>query len=271
MDLLIGTLTLRPYVFAFLAAFLAAGIVDLGGRRALLFAAWVGPMVWVAEFSSTRIGIPFGLYHYTGSTHGQELFVANVPVMDSLSFIFLAYASLSLARAALRGRRAPAPVLALFSGVLMMLLDVVMDPVAVQGDRWFLGRVFYYPDGGIYFGVPLSNFAGWVVVGTVAAGGFLYLSGWREPGSQPAWPRPRHIEDSRQGRGRPSPGVSRGRCWPGIALYYAVFGFNLAITAWLGEWLLVTVGAGIHGLTAAIVWSLSQRPAEGLGLEKQQA
>lgn len=45
----------------------------------------------------------------------------------------------------------------------MMLLDVVLDPLAVQGDRWFLGRVFYYPGGGDYFGVPLVNFAGWAL------------------------------------------------------------------------------------------------------------
>ena len=30
-----------------------------------------------------------------------------------------------------------------------------------MGDRWFLGRMYYYPEGGIYFGVPLSNFVGW--------------------------------------------------------------------------------------------------------------
>ncbi len=48
---------------------------------------------------------------------------------------------------------------------MMMLLDVVIDPLAVRGDRWFLGRVFDYPSGGVYFGVPLSNFAGWLLVG----------------------------------------------------------------------------------------------------------
>src|SRR3954453_10965996 len=98
MDLLIGTFVLRPYVFSFLAAFLAAGAVDLGLRRTLLFAAWVGPLAWLAELSSTRLGIPFGLYHYTGATRGQELFIADVPFFDSLSFTFLAYAAFALSR-----------------------------------------------------------------------------------------------------------------------------------------------------------------------------
>ena len=266
IDLVIGTFVLRPYVFGFLAAFLVAGAVDLGVRRTLFFAAWVGSLTWVAEVASTRIGIPFGLYHYTGTTRGQELFVVGVPFMDFVSFTFLAYAAFCLARVTLAGRRIPAPVLALVSGVLMMLLDVVIDPIAVRGERWFLGRVFFYPDGGIYFGVPLSNFAGWVVVGTLGVGGFMLFSGWREPGSSQGGPAP-----GAQGSdpaGQPAP---QWRPWLGIALYYAVFGFNLAVTAWIGEWKLVMVGTSVHLATALALWSVSQRPAEGLGLEKQQA
>lgn len=266
MDLLIGTFVLRPYVFGFLAAFLVAGVRDLGLPRTLVFAAWVGPLAWLAEFSSTRTGIPFGLYHYTGTTHGQELFVSNVPFMDCLSFTFLAYAAFCLARVTLAGRRVPAPLLALVSGVLMMLLDVVIDPVAVRGDRWFLGRIFFYPDGGMYFGVPLSNFAGWVVVGTLGVGGFVGWSGWRQPGSHRGWP-------GRDPRGSDMPGqpARLGGPWPGVALYYAVFAFNLAVTAWIGEWILLVVGSTVHLATALVLWSVSQRPAEGLGLEKQQA
>jgi putative membrane protein len=250
MDLLVGTLTLRPYVFGFLAAFLVAGTLDLGLRRTLLFGGWVGSLTCVAELASTRVGVPFGLYRYTGSTRGFELFVADVPVMDFLSFTFLAYAAFCVARVALRGRPVPGPVMALTAGVLMMLLDVVIDPLAVRGDRWFLGRVFYYPDGGIYFGVPLSNFAGWVVVGTLGVGGFLYWSGWRE---------------------REAAGRLLTHCWPGIALYYVVFLFNLGITAWIGEWKLLMVGAALHAAAAATVLTLSQRPGGRLGLEKQGA
>jgi putative membrane protein len=243
VELLIGTILLRPYVFGFLAAFLLAGVADLGWRRTLLFAAWVWPLAWLAEFSSTRIGVPFGLYHYTGATRGQELFVANVPFMDSLSFTFLAYAAFCLARAALAGRRVPAPLLALIAGVLMMLLDLVIDPMAVRGDRWFLGRIFYYPHGGAYFGVPLSNFVGWMVVGAMGVGGYLVLS-------------------------RDAVG---GRVWPGVALYYAVLLFNLAVAGWIGEWVLVAVGTAIHAVAVAIVWSVSHRPAARLGLGNQRA
>ena len=76
-------------------------------------------------------------------------------------------------RAARPGRRAPAP--GRLAGLLMMWLDVVIDPLAVRGDRWFLGRIFYYPEPGWYFGVPLANFAGWVVVGAAIAWGWTVL------------------------------------------------------------------------------------------------
>lgn len=233
MDLLVGTVVLRPYVFAFLAVFLLAGAADLGWRRVLGFAGCVWPVAWLAEFSSTRTGIPFGLYTYTQLTRGRELFLADVPVMDSLSFTFLAYASFCLARVALAGRAPSRPVTALVAGALMMALDIVIDPLAVRGDRWFLGSLFRYPEPGVYFGVPLSNFAGWVIVGTVGVG--LYLMVVERPAS-----------------GR--------RAWPGVALYYGVLGFNLAMTILIGEWWLAAVGAAIHLALAFIVVHLSRSP-----------
>src|SRR5947207_15912731 len=169
-----GTLALRPYVFAFLAAFLVAGTRDLGIPRVLGFLGWGFAVAFAAEYASTRIGIPFGVYHYTGATSGIELYLFNVPFFDSLSFPFLAYASLCLARWTLPAGASTA--VAGLAGVLMMLLDVVIDPLAVRGDRWFLGRIFYYPSGGVYFGVPLSNFAGWLAVGWLTVGGYLFAT-----------------------------------------------------------------------------------------------
>ena len=91
---LAGTLPLRPYVFGFLAVYLIAAARDWGGARARLHRCGAR-VAFAAEWSSTRIGIPFGLYHYTGDTRGRELYLSNVPLFDSLSFTFLAYASLA--------------------------------------------------------------------------------------------------------------------------------------------------------------------------------
>ena len=229
LTLAIGTLGLRPYVFVFLAVYLVAAVRDLGLRRALAFTGWAWVVAFLAEFLSTRTGIPFGLYHYTEATRGQELFLANVPFMDSLSFTFLAYASFCLARLCL-GKSGGAAVV-LLSGLLMMLLDVVIDPLAVRGERWFLGQVFYYPEGEVYFGVPLSNFVGWAVVGWVIVGGLLRLSSL-------AGPVTARVE----------------RPIPGAALYYGVLAFNLAVTWWIGEPLLLALGLLVHVVALFTLW-----------------
>jgi uncharacterized membrane protein len=232
MDLLVGTVTLRPYVFAFLAVFVVAGVADFGWRRTLGFSACVWPVALLAELSSTRTGFPFGLYHYTGLTRGRELFIADVPFIDALSFIFLAYAAFCLARLALAGRAVARWVMALAAGVLMMALDVVIDPLAVRGDRWFLGPLFAYDEPGAYFGVPLSNFGGWVIVGTAGVGAYLALG------------------KDQSGR----------RVWPGVALYYAVLGFNLTMTVEIGELLLAVIGATIHLVVVLSIWSIHRKP-----------
>ena len=230
---LVGTATLRPYVIGFLIFFLIAATRDLGGRRAMWYLVWGLSVAMVAELFSTRIGIPFGLYHYTGETRGAELFVSNVPIFSPLSFPFLAYASFCLARMALprtwaasRGGRVR---MVLLAATLMTLLDVVIDPLAVLGDRWFLGRLFYYPAGGVYFGVPLSNFVGWLLVGWITIGTLVALG--------------------ESGAGSPLLGV---------ALYYLVLLFNLAVTFWLGEWSLAGAGIVVHLMTFLLLYTLSR-------------
>ncbi|HZP38573.1 MAG TPA: carotenoid biosynthesis protein [Methylomirabilota bacterium] len=227
---LLGTFVLRPYVVGFLAFFLVAGFRDLGRARTGALLLWGGVVALAAELCSTRIGFPFGLYDYTGDTRGAELFVSNVPFFSPLSFPFLAYAAFCLARrtfgprwATTRGGRARLVVVA---GALMMLLDVVIDPAAVRGGRWFLGHIFQYPEGGLYFGVPLSNFMGWLLVGWVTVGGYV----WGEH------------------RVRPSRmlAIDRGSPGPGIVLYYLVLAVNLSVTFWIGEELLGAAGILVH-------------------------
>ncbi len=232
-SLLLGTVLLRPYVFMFLLVFLAAAVRDLGPRRTLGFLLWGFGVAFAAEYASTRVSIPFGLYHYTGANEGVELYLSNVPFFDSLSFVFLAYAALCLARRAL-GEGRVVGVVAL-AGVLMMLLDVVIDPLAVRGDRWFLGHVFYYPAGGVYFGVPLSNFAGWALVGWVIVGGYAWAT--------------RRVGRASLDRGR-SPGL-------GVALYYGVLLFNLAMTLWIGEWALLSAGIVVHAGAFLLMYGAS--------------
>jgi putative membrane protein len=251
-----GSLVLRPYVFAFLATYLTVAVAAWGWRRAVTFVGWAGGLALAAEWASTRVGVPFGLYHYTGETAGRELYLWNVPFFDPLSFTFLSYASLGVAGHLLgmeslsggSGARTAGITsatrlrLAGLTGWLMMWLDVVIDPLAVRGDRWFLGRVFYYPDSGWYFGVPTSNFVGWVVLGAVIAWGWSLLAA-RVGGSPPAW-------------------AARlpGRRYHALALYYLVLLFNLAVTAAVAEPALFWTGVLLHvPLAILVVCSVGSR------------
>lgn len=237
---LLGTVLLRPYVFAFLAAFLALALPAWGWRRTVLYTVLGYCIAWAAEYSSVNNGFPFGHYAYLSeSTARRELWVAGVPFMDSLSFPFLTFAGLQAARLLLQPIRRlgtsrcdwrwlePArPVTAatwLLGGLLTMGLDIIIDPVTLQGARWFLGRIYFYPGGGPYFGVPLANFAGWALVS------------WAIIGLLP-------LADRALGKRL---GAYRS-CWAdalaGAGLFTGVIAFNLAVTVAIGEWQMAAAG-----------------------------
>ena len=50
------------------------------------------------------------------------------------------------------------------AALLQVFLDTVIDPVALQGGRWFLGQIYGYREVGSHYGVPLSNYFGWLLV-----------------------------------------------------------------------------------------------------------
>lgn len=241
-SLLLSTVLLRPYVFLFLLAFLVSARRWMGWRRTLIFMGLTWATAFLAEFSSTRNGFPFGLYYYIPGTQDRELWISNVPFMDSLSFTFLLYASYTLALVFLLpstrtegqiilanhpGKKGSFVVL-LLAVTFFVYADIVIDPVALRGDRWFLGKIFDYPDGGIYFGVPVSNFIGWAVVGLVALSLFQWCDSLLHP--------------PQAEKGLSPSGIPFVLLLPGVLLYYAVLIFNLGVTFWIGEGLLGMVG-----------------------------
>ena len=248
--LLLGkTLLLRPYVFLFLAVALGTSVWLMGPKRTAIFFLLTWLTAFLCEFSSTRTGIPFGWYFYTGSTRGQELYLSNVPFMDSLSFSFLLFTSYCLALVLLlpgQGHwlslelrvnpaiRRSGQVLALTT-LLFVLLDVVIDPVTLRGDRWFLGKIYYYPEPGVHFGVPIANYLGWAVVGLVALGVFQRID--------------RRLPDAAT-----APALTRP------VLYYGVLAFNLSVTFWINEPVIGTTGLFMYlPITAFLLLKLAGR------------
>ena len=245
LDLFFKTIVFRPYVFLFLAAFLFSAIKLIGWPRTWRFwlVSWI--TAFVCEFSSTRTGIPFGWYFYNGSTAGQELYFYNVPFMDSISFSFLLFAaycvalglllpfdsSPSVERAPLRPlqfdveTRTSWGVFAL-TAFLFAFIDMVIDPVALHGDRWFLGKIYYYPDPGPHFGVPFANYVGWALVGLISLAIYFPLDRRLIPLSPPQ-PITQNL-------------------LLGIGLYYGVLVFNLGMTFWIGETFMGMSGLLMH-------------------------
>ena len=243
LDLFIKTIAFRPYVFVFLAAFLFSAIKLIGWPRTWRFWLISWATAFVCEFSSTRNGIPFGWYHYNGSTVGQELYFSNIPFIDSLSFSFLLYAAYCVTLCFLlpsqhssdRSRRWLTMLqfdlstrtswsVLLVTALFFAFIDMVIDPVALRGDRWFLGKIYYYPNPGTHFGVPLANYVGWVVVGIISLSIYFRLDR-RLP------PIP-----------FPTDGSMTARLLLGVGLYYGVLAFNLGVTFWIGEPLLGMTG-----------------------------
>jgi len=181
MTLLLATIALRPYVFVFLLAFILASTVNFGWKTTLVFAgaAWI--VALLCEWSSIHNGFPFGLYHYHHTTYGREIWVLGVPLFDSLSFVFLSFASYSMAllltapfvRAGIDWRLAETRELRRslhvwgLAVLLMVMVDLAADPLSVRGAQWFLGNLFWYDPPGPYFGVPISNFLGWGFVAAI--------------------------------------------------------------------------------------------------------
>jgi putative membrane protein len=266
LKLLVLTIAYRPYVFVFFACYLFLAITHIGWKRTMLFTGLAYLIAFVCEWSSAvaATGFPFGLYYYIDATRDRDLWIAGVPFMDSLSFTFLSYVSWELATMLIGRVHAgwrDVQVLdgdqargswgaALLASFLMMYLDIIIDPVALRGDRWFLGKIYYYPNGGSYFGITIANFLGWYFVCFVIVRLFVWVE-------RCVFARSTNLTGG---------GLEyRYKALGPVGLYFGVLGFNLFMTFWIGERLLGIVGVVICLPLAVIILlalGRSGRPAK---------
>ncbi len=250
--LIINTIILRPYVFVFLLIYLLGCSLHLGVKRALAFCITGYLIAWLSEYSSIHNSIPYGYYYYIEQTKGKELWVMGVPFFDSMSYVFLAYSSYSMAimitAPILRTRRIiyfletkkirNSIYTTILGAIFFVYLDIIIDPVTLLGNQWFLGQIYGYPQKGIYFGVPISNFIGWFVVGFLLIyalqkiDSLLYrVSDWF--GYKYPW---RYII--------------------GPGLYLGVIIFNLSVTFYIREYNLLWVDIFIVLLPSFLIYSI---------------
>ena len=155
MLLVVALHVLPPAIFA-----IVHGAMRYRLRGSLIFVGLSLLVGNVFENIGVHTGFPYGRYYFT-SLMGPKLFV--VPIFLGLAYVGMAYLSWTLARL-VRGNAESALVgtqiftTPLLAASVMTSWDLAMDPI------W--GTVLHawiWVDGGRYFGVPISNFFGWLL------------------------------------------------------------------------------------------------------------
>jgi putative membrane protein len=138
---------------------LIVGVLPVVDRRAALGVAALAAYSYAIEIVGVTTGWPYGYFEY-GIDLGPML--GGVPVALPVFFLPLV-ANAYLLCLLLLGPLADRAIPRLLSVIALVLaMDVVLDPGAVALGFW------RYEGGGAFYGVPWSNYAGWVLSATVA-------------------------------------------------------------------------------------------------------
>ncbi|ESP88938.1 bisanhydrobacterioruberin hydratase [Candidatus Halobonum tyrrellensis] len=149
---------------------LVVGLAPVADRRALAGVGLLAAYAYAVEYVGVHTGWPYGEFVY-GVALGPT--VAGVPLGLPVFFLPLVANAYLLCLLLLGGRAAHAPTrLATVVG-LVLLMDVVLDPGAVALGFWAYPGVPNAGAAGVlagtgFYGVPPSNYAGWVLSATVA-------------------------------------------------------------------------------------------------------
>lgn len=128
-----------------------------GWARTLKTFAIVVVLSYLAELLGSSTGIPFGKYHYTGLLQPQ---LAGVPLLIPLAWMMMLPPAWAIAKIIL-GESRPRWAFVLISALAFTAWDLFLDPQMVGWGFWV------WESPGAYFGIPLSNYLGWIVVSAV--------------------------------------------------------------------------------------------------------
>ena len=145
----------------------------LGWKRALVFFAITAIASWGYEQVGVETGAVYGKYHYT-DVLGAKL--GHVPIIIPIAWFMMIYPSFIIANLITSGsisknqnRISQIILLSMISAVVMTAWDMVIDPYLSGSTQ----KAWVWESEGQYFGVPLQNFAGWML--TTFTIYFLYL------------------------------------------------------------------------------------------------
>ena len=164
-----------------------AGLLHAAGRLGRRTAVWlfvVGFTLSLAsELTGTTTGYPFGPYSYT--TQLGYLIGGRVPFNIPTSWFFMLYASLAICGRVLRAGDDSRTKWrwAAIAALVLTAWDVSMDPAMVATTHWLwhlpsldgaspVRRIFLT---GFFYGMPLTNWLGWLLTGFVVARAMLAI------------------------------------------------------------------------------------------------
>lgn len=141
------------------AAVMAALQAKWGWRRTLRVFLMVAVLAYFAEWLGSTSGFPFGKYHYTSLLQPQ---LAGVPLLIPLAWMMMLPPAWAVAQAILGARTR----LVTGQGIGLAALaftawDLFLDP---QMSAW---GFWVWESPGAYFGIPLVNFLGWLLVSAI--------------------------------------------------------------------------------------------------------
>ncbi|MBK8022400.1 MAG: carotenoid biosynthesis protein [Chloroflexi bacterium] len=145
-------------VIAQAAASMAALWRIWGGRRVLAVFALMVVGAWTVEYVGHTTGFPFGHYAYTDLLQPQ---IGGVPALIPLAWLMMlppAWAVAHLLTGRLSGTRGRIAFIG-FSALAFTAWDLFLDPQMVGWNLW----VWDNPGAFHYFGIPWSNYAGWLL------------------------------------------------------------------------------------------------------------
>ncbi len=132
------------------------------GKRGMLALAALSVFAVGIESFAVATGFPYGHFTY-GAKIGDKLF-GLVPWTVPFAWTPVLLGSYALARRVARNRPKSEKWNTIFATALISTaFDLVLDPGAVSQNFWT------YRAGGAFYGVPWTNFAGWILSGAVGA------------------------------------------------------------------------------------------------------
>lgn len=113
------------------------------------------------EGLSIMTGFPFGHYYYAAAMGPRIL---NVPIFIMIAYFAICYTSWTVSHVVIGHFNKKIEgiykfIIPITTALLMTMWDLVTDPQAST-----IGSTWIWKNGGDYFGVPISNFVGWVFV-----------------------------------------------------------------------------------------------------------